>query len=155
MLLGGLWHGAAWRFVVWGALHGVALIAHREFDQNISRRLRDNFVWKFISMVVTFYWVGLAWIFFRAADMQDAIFVSKAYMGLGWLSGAEAASLSSKLWVVLAVLLAGHLIAYSGIIEKAVKKSPRWAFAAAVGVTVAVITSMIATEIKPFIYFQF
>ena len=155
MLLGGLWHGAAWRFVVWGALHGVALIAHREFDQNVPMNWRNNFVWKLLSTAVTFYWVSLAWIFFRAVNIQDAIFVSKTYLGLGALSAGEAVSLSSKLWIVLGVLLSVHLIAYSGIIEKVVRRSPRWVFAAVVGATIAVITSMLATEIKPFIYFQF
>ncbi|NNE08668.1 MAG: MBOAT family protein, partial [Gemmatimonadetes bacterium] len=70
MLLGGLWHGAAWRFVIWGGLHGLALIVHREFHDRL--RGRSFRVPAPVGVLLTFWWVGLTWIFFRATDWQSA-----------------------------------------------------------------------------------
>lgn len=67
MLLGGLWHGASWRFVIWGAIHGVGLSVEKFFPKwmNKSNSGQINFMKGF----VTFHLVSLAWIFFRAPDM--------------------------------------------------------------------------------------
>lgn len=62
-LLGGLWHGAAWTFVVWGALHGVALAAHRVWSRVWGRSMPRLPAW-----AMTFVFVNLAWIVFRAPD---------------------------------------------------------------------------------------
>lgn len=75
MLLGGLWHGAAWNFVIWGAFHGVWLGIHR-----VLFRDRESFrVPRIISIVVTFHLVCIAWIFFRAQSV-DAI--AEVFIGL-------------------------------------------------------------------------
>ena len=68
MLLGGLWHGAAWTFLVWGAIHGSALSAERALSARIgSRRIPP-----FVAWLVTFNVVCLAWVFFRAPDLATA-----------------------------------------------------------------------------------
>lgn len=70
-LLGGLWHGAGWTFVFWGFLHGVALVLHRIWQ-------RFNFSMpKFIAWLITFNFVNISWIFFRAKDFSDALKVLK------------------------------------------------------------------------------
>lgn len=75
MLIGGLWHGAAWTFVVWGALHGSALAAHRAFGRYVPRdfrapktRPRD-----LPAVVGTFHVVCLGWVFFRADSVSSAV----------------------------------------------------------------------------------
>lgn len=65
-LLGGLWHGATWMFVIWGALHGLALAAHR-FWKTFERPLPAPLAW-----LMTFMFVNFAWVFFRAKTMEDA-----------------------------------------------------------------------------------
>lgn len=65
-LIGGIWHGAGWMFVAWGALHGVALMIHRYWS---SRGFRMN---KAVAWFVTFNFVNIAWVFFRAENWQDA-----------------------------------------------------------------------------------
>ncbi len=65
-LLGGLWHGATWMFVIWGALHGAALIVHRVW-RRIGRPLPPTLAW-----IVTFMFVNAAWVFFRAKTIDDA-----------------------------------------------------------------------------------
>ena len=76
MLLGGLWHGAGLKFIVWGALHGIALAVHKiwaEFfpSKNEGKQGIAGFgasVWKYISIFLTFHFVTFCWIFFRAQD---------------------------------------------------------------------------------------
>ena len=66
-LLGGLWHGASWTFVIWGALHGAAVMTHRAW-QNVGLRMPDWMGW-----LLTFLFVNVAWVFFRARDFADAM----------------------------------------------------------------------------------
>ena len=66
-VLGGLWHGATWMFVIWGALHGGALVLHR-FWQGLRVPLPRVLAW-----LVTFTFVNFAWVFFRAKTMPDAL----------------------------------------------------------------------------------
>lgn len=65
-LLGGLWHGAAWTFVIWGALHGMANIVYRIWDK-IGYKLN-----KFIAWFITFNFINITWVFFRAQSFADA-----------------------------------------------------------------------------------
>lgn len=73
MLLGGLWHGAAWTFVAWGAFHGAGLVAHRAWRQlPLVERLDRSRVWQVISVVLTFHFVCLGWVLFRAPSVGVA-----------------------------------------------------------------------------------
>ena len=89
MLLGGLWHGAGWTFVIWGGLHGVYLVLHHAwqglaagwFSQRSARR------WPLAGAAPTFFAVMLGWVFFRAPDLASAFDV------LGALGGANGVSL--------------------------------------------------------------
>jgi alginate O-acetyltransferase complex protein AlgI len=76
MVLGGLWHGAAWTFVVWGALHGVYLcINHAWSNYGPATAPRFERVAKFAAFILTFVSVVVAWVFFRADSLSSAIFV--------------------------------------------------------------------------------
>ena len=73
MLLGGLWHGASWTFVVWGGLHGLYLAAERW----LTARVGDRKIWKKLPMqvllaLVTYFLVNITWVFFRATDFAAA-----------------------------------------------------------------------------------
>ncbi|HSV52251.1 MAG TPA: MBOAT family protein [Burkholderiaceae bacterium] len=85
MLLGGLWHGAGWTFVVWGALHGVYLVINHSW-QALVRRLnwRTGNAYRWSARCLTFAAVAFAWVFFRAVDFTTAISVIK---GLGGAHG--------------------------------------------------------------------
>ena len=71
MLLGGLWHGASWNFVIWGCLHGLALVALRFWNRQWPREKQSATKWSIASsgvgIILTFHFVCLTWIFFRAA----------------------------------------------------------------------------------------
>jgi alginate O-acetyltransferase complex protein AlgI len=72
MLLGGLWHGANWTFVLWGALHGVYLAIHKFWleERGESKKLTSSFPVQLLKMVATFCLVAVAWVFFRADSLQ-------------------------------------------------------------------------------------
>lgn len=74
-LLGGLWHGAAWTFVFWGFLHGIALIIHRIW-KNLGFCLPKVLAW-----IITFNFINFTWIFFRAKEWDDALKVIKGMCG--------------------------------------------------------------------------
>ena len=75
MLLGGLWHGASWNFVVWGGLHGVALALHKFFRNLLGRpkQYRSRGIRKFFAVVLTFHFVCFCWIFFRNSTFEASV----------------------------------------------------------------------------------
>jgi len=84
-LIGGLWHGAAWTFVIWGALHGGAIVLHRLW-KDLGLRM-----WGWLGWFITFNFVNVAWVFFRAKDFTS---VEKV---LGGMVGAGGTMLPEKL----------------------------------------------------------
>jgi len=83
MLLGGLWHGAGWTFVLWGGLHGIYLVIN-----HFWRALRDRFgmtrsnsVGRVFSLLLTFMAICIAWVFFRAADLTTAMRILNGMTG--------------------------------------------------------------------------
>lgn len=77
MLLGGLWHGASLRFIIWGALHGMALAIHKFFmeffpDKNPQKRTFGKRFFNVLAILLTFHFVAFCWIFFRAKDFTLA-----------------------------------------------------------------------------------
>lgn len=90
MLLGGLWHGAGWTFVIWGGLHGLYLVAH-QFWQAAQQRLwgpvqgQPNLATRTLSLLLTFLCVVVAWVFFRATSVDAALRVLAGMAGAnGW-----------------------------------------------------------------------
>lgn len=76
-LVSGLWHGANWTFVVWGALHGFYIIFGRlteNFRQNVSKKLYLDKI-RLLAPLTTFFLVGVAWVFFRADNLDTAIYI--------------------------------------------------------------------------------
>jgi len=70
-LLGGIWHGAGWTFVLWGAMHGLALVMHRGW-QKIGFKMNMYLAW-----FLTFNFINIAWVFFRALNFESAMKVLK------------------------------------------------------------------------------
>src|SRR6185503_6705423 len=98
MLLGGLWHGASWNFVIWGAIHGTVLVAERLWREYRPKSWRPLPAW--LGIFVTFHIVLLGWIFFRAASFDDAL----AFLG-GLTGGGAPATLTSMLTPMLLGLI--------------------------------------------------
>lgn len=104
MLIGGLWHGAGWNFVVWGGCHGLFLIVNHGWRRIFSRSFKPGRVATWASRVVTFFMVIVAWVFFRAADIDEAGRMLQGMFGL--VSGASVLDGDRHfLWLVLMALL--------------------------------------------------
>ena len=71
MLIGGFWHGADWRFLIWGLAHGLALIIHKAWSK-LFPNLKHNTFSNFLGIVITFHFVALCWILFRSNSFADA-----------------------------------------------------------------------------------
>ncbi len=162
MLLGGLWHGAALRFVFWGALHGASLAIHKMLMRFFPRMqaIGENMRWpaRLFGVFVTFHIVCLGWIFFRADDMQTGIEILRRIFYN--FSPELLPGVITGYWSVMAMIAVGY----------ALHMLPtRWArrtelvfigmpFAAKVAVMVALIWFIMqikSSDIQPFIYFQF
>jgi alginate O-acetyltransferase complex protein AlgI len=86
MLLGGLWHGAGWTFVVWGGLHGVFLVANHAWHglrEAVGYPVGQPSGWgRVAGMMVTFVAVVTAWVFFRASTLEAALAMMRGMLGL-------------------------------------------------------------------------
>jgi D-alanyl-lipoteichoic acid acyltransferase DltB (MBOAT superfamily) len=105
MLIGGLWHGAAWTFVIWGGLHGLGLAVTRWWEnrrRKLKRKPRQEWWVKALCIFATFHFVCLTWIFFKAASLSQAWEVLKR---LGELQPG-AGNLATP---VLTALIVGYL----------------------------------------------
>jgi alginate O-acetyltransferase complex protein AlgI len=147
MLLGGLWHGAGWNFLIWGALHGIALAIQRAWSRAFPWRLPAPAGW-----VLTMAVVLIGWIFFRAQGLTAAwTYLSKV---VTWSGGAR--SLSPQIFAAIASLAIAHLLSRKDgnwsleIIEKSAPV--RTLVYAGMIFLLATLASADAT---PFIYFQF
>jgi D-alanyl-lipoteichoic acid acyltransferase DltB (MBOAT superfamily) len=85
-VVSGFWHGAQWTFIIWGALHGVYLIIYYLLDLTNSKYKVLNI--KFINILITFSLTCFAWIFFRANNLDDAVYIA-SNLHSGWLKSIE------------------------------------------------------------------
>jgi D-alanyl-lipoteichoic acid acyltransferase DltB (MBOAT superfamily) len=100
-LIGGIWHGASWMFVIWGALHGIAIVVHRIWKDFGLR------MWGWLGWFITFNFVNMAWVFFRAKDWHMAHNVLSGMIGLNGIVLPE--GLASRLgFIHLSGLTFGH-----------------------------------------------
>lgn len=87
MLLGGMWHGAGWTFIIWGGLHGIYLVINTAWRDLLGTRalLRSRFgIW--CARVTTFLAVVFAWVFFRAENLNAAMTIVKGMVGLNGIA---------------------------------------------------------------------
>lgn len=152
MLLGGLWHGASWNFVVWGGMHGLALIAHREASHRLAGAARLEPLARALGPVLTFYWVCVTWIFFRAPGFSTAWQIFRSFVLLRSPGSAE---LGVGLVGVLAALLVLHVLAYRRDFARRWNRMPSFLFASAYGAAFAAALTLVPMGHRPFIYFQF
>lgn len=148
-LLGGLWHGASWTFVFWGMLHGMAMIFYRLWAKaNIQ-------MGRALAWFLTFNFVSISWVFFRATSWGNAAKVLRGIFGLNGIS-------RHSIWAVedfkkkMALLMAAGLITFlaKNSVEMLKDFRPTWKNAALCLLLLAIgIVNL--TKVSEFIYFNF
>ena len=161
-VLGGLWHGAAWTFVVWGALHGTGLVFYRAWERTGLVLPRP------VAWAVTLLFVTVAWVFFRAPSLDSAAAMLRAMAGINvgtaatsqtWLDQLAAAltpdAQTSALWIA-AVLVASLLVAAHRRNSNVMVREFRPGWLNGVAVTLGLMVSVLQLgKVAPFIYFNF
>lgn len=154
MILGGVWHGANWTFLIWGALHAVALTADHNWRRTRAfARVNDRLAYKIVAWFVTFHFVCLAWIFFRSPSLDEAV----QYLAGLWTDNGAPMTMP---WIVAPLLAAGaatHLAPEASrrrlgaaFDRQGLAGQIGWGFAA-----LYVIIVMAPPGSAPFIYFRF
>lgn len=151
MLLGGLWHGAAWTFVLWGAFHGLILVIYRVFSVGTQKR---GFFISFLQGLLMFHLVCLGWLLFRAQNLPTVWFMLKSILTdfSFTLQGMEAGKeLLYYVWFLAAFQVFQFL---SGDLQP-IRRWP-WMFRAAVWVYIGMsLLRLSAPGGQEFIYFAF
>jgi D-alanyl-lipoteichoic acid acyltransferase DltB (MBOAT superfamily) len=165
MLLGGLWHGASLRFVIWGGIHGVGLVIHKlwvklnlSLSKHYHTRKSKNIIYRFISVFTTFNLVSIAWIFFRAGTMDDALNMMKQI--LSNFQFHLIPIMISSYYKSFFIITLGFVIHW---LPSSLKENYRgWFIKSHVLVKVLIVVVIVfilfqakSAEIQPFIYFQF
>lgn len=104
MLLGGLWHGAGWTFIIWGGLHGIYICAHRLVRASGLYEKLLPYEWprRILAQATTLFLIVIAWVFFRAADFHAAILMLKSMFGVAGKGGDVAFGISHAVLLVAA-----------------------------------------------------
>jgi alginate O-acetyltransferase complex protein AlgI len=153
MLLGGLWHGASWNFVIWGGYHGALLAGERALGRR-HFETRPHALLTPVRIVLTFVLVCVGWVFFRAADLPASLFVIQQMF-----AGARHGSIAAiPLWLrgltALALMVAIGEEKFDWMERLA--RGPAWAYAATLALLLLCVELFGFFEKSvPFIYFQF
>jgi alginate O-acetyltransferase complex protein AlgI len=151
MLLGGLWHGANWNFVIWGGLHGFALVVQRMLPAARSRL--DAGIAGVVGWFVTFQFVSVTWVFFRSPSIDASFdYFATLFAGTNWNSTVTP--------FVAAVFVAGaltHVIPprWYQTLEQRYDRSPLAVKVLVPFAVIFLISVAAPAGIAPFIYFQF
>lgn len=152
MVLGGLWHGANWTFVVWGALHGAALAAQHGWRTWRGQKALSG--WRRLGPgLLTSHFVIFAWIFFRAPSLENAREVLDRLASLT----VSFANITPGIVVVMGVGVAAHFLPrrWYEVSGERFAAAPFYAQAAGLAALAAVIEYVAVTGAAPFLYTQF
>jgi len=166
MLLGGLWHGAKWTFVVWGAYQGILLAVHRFYSGGVEKceglqwfkQFRKTAAFRAMSIAGTIYLVLIGWIFFRARNFGDLAYLLHKFIFIDGLHRYNGVTLREAVTVLvfIAAFLAFHFVSFrtGGLAHKlAVANDHVWCGCVTGGL---LLLMLLAPSHSPeFIYFQF
>jgi D-alanyl-lipoteichoic acid acyltransferase DltB (MBOAT superfamily) len=143
-LISGIWHGAAWTFVIWGLLHAFGIMATRELER--SALYRDR-VPRLVKQLGTFAFVSFAWIFFRAASLGDALLIVRRVVTAAWTNPQVPA---------LMLGLVAFVWLYQFVYESRFREALRpGAVRVGLAASMVLYLCLCSSAGKPFIYFQF
>ena len=157
MLVGGLWHGAAWKFVIWGGMHGVGLIVHKALRPWLVR-IPDTWPVKAASWTLTMAYVSFLFIFFRAASFEDAWLIIRNIFGNFDIAYLAPFVRVRYVWLIFVAMI----IAVHSLPTRWINAAGDWFVRAPFGAKLAVfivavqlVVQFMSEDVMPFIYFQF
>ena len=154
MLIGGLWHGAAWTFVFWGALHGFWLAGERWWQQHPHSSSLSPRARAWLGRIVTFHVVCLGWVFFRAPSLTGAfkVLLRLLHPGTGAGTGVNLVVVAT-----IAVFLASQFVPSDAVgrVQAAFSRLQGWQQGVSLAVWLAFTSALSPTGVAPFIYFAF
>jgi len=158
MLLGGLWHGASWQFVIWGGLNGLGLIIYKHWRKISPFAQSKTWAVRFYAIFLTFNFITVTRIWFRAQTMEAANNIMHQIVSAFDFSQIGEIILAYK--NIFAIMLIAMIIHWLPVKTKDTYKSifinsPEWAKVIAVVVAVFIIWQARTSDLQPFIYFQF
>lgn len=157
MLIGGLWHGAAWKFVFWGAMHGVGLAVHKA-SKPFLEKIPNNFPIKALSWTVTIVYVSLLWVFFRAESWTDSwLIIKNIFTNFSVAHIAPFLEVRYVWCIMMAVIILSHAMPrrwYDKMGEMFVNSN--WLIKTLIFIIVVqFVIQFMSEDVAPFIYFQF
>lgn len=158
MLLAGLWHGAAWKFVIWGGLHGVGLVIDKLWHRVTQNKTKDLRVCRIFGWLITLAYVLVLWILFRADSMESAwLLIQQLGADYSWPLLVHFVQTRPLFVILLGVAIAIHAIpsAKFPAVENLYVRVPFIIKAIAFIVLIQCILQLQSAEVQPFIYFQF
>jgi D-alanyl-lipoteichoic acid acyltransferase DltB (MBOAT superfamily) len=161
MLLGGLWHGAGWNFVIWGGLHGLYLAVHKLWMSATSRTVdaASGVLRKLIGGLVTFHLVCLAWIFFRAANEKEQGPLRVAWQVIEGIGKCEFKPTDQVPWTAMLLIPVALMIDYLSASRNRQlpldARTPLFFRGLVYGSAVVMILLANSSGDVPFIYFRF
>ena len=162
MLLGGLWHGASVSFILWGALHGVALAIHKAVMSafpSFKQMGKDMVPWRrFLGTIFTFHLVAFGWIMFRADSMEKVRNILSQIVGNFHPEVFGQFIVGYKtVFILMIVGYLAHYIprAWERRMQQVVTSSPLLLQAALLAVAIFIVIQFKSAGVQPFIYFQF
>jgi alginate O-acetyltransferase complex protein AlgI len=156
MLLGGLWHGASWTFVVWGGLHGLYLAGERWLRAKTGVAGDPAGAWNRLALaLLTYFLVNVTWVFFRAEDFAGAARILQGMAGLV----PDARPVLPTMFVAKACVIVGAIVATQWLmrnrsLEDVVARTPWWVTGLIAGLMLFAVTITQGSG-EAFIYFQF
>lgn len=157
MLIGGLWHGAAWKFVFWGAMHGVGLAVHKAF-QPVLKKIPDTWYVIFVSWLITTLYVSLLWVFFRASSFTDSVLIIRNIFEKFDAGHIIPFLIERRIWcIMMLIIIVTHFLPknFYARVSNAFIKSPLVVKLVVFIVVVQVVIEFMSEDVAPFIYFQF
>ncbi len=157
MLIGGLWHGASWKFVAWGGFHGVALITHKA-SQPLLKRIPDTRIVKFVSWVITICFVIFTMTIFRVNTLGDLwVILSNIFTNfhLDYLPVFVDVRLT---WCIFMLVLIISHATPDGWWQRLGERFVRWPWIVKLLIFIVVVQLVLqfrSEDVAPFIYFQF
>ncbi|WNC70809.1 MBOAT family O-acyltransferase [Thalassotalea psychrophila] len=155
MLLGGLWHGAAWTFVVWGGLHGLYLAGERILRQKYQQvALWHTTQGKIILALVTYFLVNITWVFFRAPDFATAWRMMQSMLLFSGDKNVLSSQYIIQTIITISIMLGIHWYMRNRKLEQVINNISLPALSAT-GATLMFLIAISQGGSNAFIYFQF